>query len=52
MHQNMFLLSENQNIIRDSSMFFFTNGSEVRDRYPLSGVRQMRDDVPHLPDPT
>ncbi len=32
--------------------FFFKSTSQVRDRYPLSGVRQMQDIIPHLPDPT
>ena len=33
-------------------IFFFKNASQVRDNTPLSGVRHMRDVIPHLPDPT
>ncbi len=36
----------------DLSMFFFKNTFQVRDNTRLSGVRQMRDIIPHLPDPT
>ena len=34
------------------SMFFFENEFLVRDWPPLTGVRQMRNDILHLPDPS